>query len=165
MSANDPEVAAISAVIAALAGLETEGARKRVLDYVAAKFNVSIRTGSGPLESETPDLGGDSGDLFSRFDHTKPHENVWLLTAEHYARAGIQPFSVTDLKDRADSAGLVVPARIDKTLEGAGKGGKRYYQRVASGRYRLTVHGEAFVRTKYGVRKAPARTTRESGGE
>lgn len=157
---TDPEVTAIAAVCAALEPLDSEGARQRVIDFAISKFNLSqsSRKSTG-LSTEVGGGGNELADLMGKFDHTKPASNVSLLTAYHYSTCGVQPFSTGELKAMADAAGLTVPARIDMTLNSAGKAGKRFFQKLGGGRYRVTVHGETFLKATYGVKKGTARTT------
>jgi hypothetical protein len=157
MTANDPEVAAIATICTALGALESDEARQRVMDFAAAKFKLKRSTQDKPPQDEAE--SGDDSDFFARFEHTKPAENVALLVANHYSKYGTQPFSPADLKRAADAAGLVVPNRIDMTLGGAGRQGKRFYQKMPGNKYRVTVHGEAFLKTTYKVKKGAMRGT------
>ena len=155
VTGGDPEIAALATVCEAIAELDGEDARRRVLDFAYARFKLGTPSVAA---SHTEPLRnfGDSKFALETFDTAKPFENVALLVAELYSKHGSQPFTVSELKSRADEAGLVVPARIDKTLNGAAKQGKRFYQQLGPGRYRLTVHGEAHIRETYSVRKGSA---------
>lgn len=151
-AAQDPEIAAIATICTALESLGSDAERQRVLEFASAKFNLARVAISQKLQSEEE---GDEGDaaLLARFEHGKPADNVALLTALHYSKYGTQPFSASDLKASADAAGLIVPARIDMTLTVAGKKGKKFYQKLSPGRFRVTVHGESFLKATYGVKK------------
>ena len=158
-SSADPEIEALSKVCGALAHLDSDEVRRRVLDFAYAKFGLKTpKKASHTRETEeeqedegSDDEGGD--DLLSRFDHTTPADNVTLLAAKHYSQFGNQPFTVIELKQDADGAGLVVPARIDMTLKGAGSKGKRFYQKFGKGQFKVTVHGEKFLKETYEVKK------------
>jgi hypothetical protein len=167
----DPEITALSTICNALLTLASDEARRRVLEFARDKFNLgapsrvggSHKAAGAPTGEEEPDQEND--DLLSRFDHKKPADNVALLVAGHYAKYGTQSFTVSAIKTQADQAGITVPARIDKTLEGGGRKGKRFYQRLSAGTFRVTVHGEAFLKNTYGVKKGNRRTTPEPDTE
>jgi hypothetical protein len=152
----DPEIATLAAVCTSLSALSSDNARQRVLDFAYAKFNLIV--GRSSPSTDRPAFNAQEADdadaaFFAKFEHSKPAANVALLIARHYSKYGLQPFSTTEIKDSADAAGIVVPARIDMTLNEGGRKGKRFYQKLGGGKYRVTVHGEAFLRATYGVRK------------
>lgn len=153
-SSTDPEIEALSKVCGALAILESDEAKRRVLDFAYGKFGLTPpKKPTEPQQLQEPEQDEAGGNLLSRFDHKKSAENVNLLVANYYARYGIQPFTVLEIKEEADGAGLVVPARIDMTLKQAGNKGKRLYQNLNGGQFRITVYGESFLKATYGVKK------------
>lgn len=160
--AADPELATLGAVIGALTGLPSDEARQRVIDFATARFN--LRPAPKPkhdrthgtaaeFDSEEEVSDGDGKELYAKFDHKKPSDNVALIVAKHYSRYGTNPFTVAGIEAEAASAGLTVPGRIDMTLNSGGKKGKLHYQRVGKGTYKVTVHGEAFLKATYQVKK------------
>ena len=160
----DPEIAALSAVCAALAPLESDEARRRVLDFARSKFGLRENNkGQGNSDEGLAITNEDDDDVafFAKFPHDKPAANVALLVARHYSKYGTQTFSTSELNEQAGAAGLVVPARIDMTLVDGGRGGKRFYQKLGPGRFRVTVHGEAYLRETYGVRKGSLRRLKD----
>ncbi len=156
--AADPEISAITAICAALGELGSDEARQRVLDFAASKFKLKSSKKTD-VRADSDEAPTDDGEFFARFDHAKPFKAVYLLTARHYHKFGTQPFSVVELKKNADAAGLTVPTRIDKTLISAGSKGKKYYQQLESGKFRVTVHGENFLKTTYKVKKGVAQSS------
>ena len=171
--AGDPEVAALGVVIGALTGLPSDEARQRVVDFATARFGLSLVSRgktkqAGVAEAirdpseglEEPDDNG----LYAKFDHKKPAENVALIVARHYSLYGTNPFTVAQIQEQAAAAGLTVPNRIDMTLNSGGKKGKSHYQRLGKGAYRVTVHGEAFLKSTYDVRKGRRMPSTEGEG-
>ena len=152
---QDPEISAIATICKALEVLDSDAARLRVLEFAGAKFNLGSVTKT-PKKGSPAEEEGSGASLLERFPDGKPADNVALLTAVHYLKFGSQPFSVSDVKNAADAAGLTVPTRIDMTLTVAGKKGKRFYQKISPGKFRVTVHGETFLKTTYGVKKGTA---------
>jgi hypothetical protein len=155
----DPEIAALSAVCAALTPLDSDEARRRVLDFARSKFGLLDNSRGQSNSDEGLAITNEDDDVafFAKFPHDKPAANVALLVARHYSKYGTQPFSTSELNEQAGAADLVVPARIDMTLVDGGRGGKRFYQKLGPGRFRVTVHGEAYLRETYGVRKGALR--------
>lgn len=115
--------------------------------------------------TQAPQAGrsdSDEATFFNRFTHDKPADNVDLVVAWLYSHYGAYPVTTRELRTYADRRGLTIPARPDATMRQAKKDGKRLYQKQGGG-YKLTVHGEAHVKTTYKVRKGTqARPTEES---
>ncbi len=163
--AKDPEIGALATIFEALSTLDSDEARQRVLDFAAAKFNLKKPTTVTPQIETADETSREQSDevFFSKFEHTKPAANVALLVARHYQRYGTEPFTVAEIKDQADASGLVVPTRIDMTLKDSGRQGRRFYQKLAPGKYRVTVHGETYIKETYGAKKGFARKATEHG--
>lgn len=92
-------------------------------------------------------------DLFTRFDHDKPADNAKLIAAYFFQEYGSQPFSVDDVKEMAARVGITIPERVDMTFANALENGKQLFTKAGRGRYRPTVHGEAYMKTTYEVKK------------
>jgi hypothetical protein len=164
----DPEIEALSKVCSALAALESDDVRQRVLEFASSKFGLrpAKATKEGEFLSDKRDNSSEDekdDDLLSRFDTKKPAENVMLLVARHYSRYGGESFTAADLRDEAARAGLTVPARIDMTLNQGGRKGKKFFQSLGRGAFRVTVHGETFLKETYQVKKG--RQKRETPSE
>ena len=95
----------------------------------------------------------DQETFFQSHHHDKPSQNVYLIAADFYREYGCEPFTVKDVKDVADKVGVTVPNRIDMTLGGAKDSGKSLFRSVGRGLFAPTVHGEAYLKTTYGVKK------------
>jgi hypothetical protein len=158
MLSTDPEIEALAKVCGALSVLKSGEAKRRVLDFAYAKYEPKAPKKPREMQvTQDPDEDDGGDNLLARFDHKKPADNVNLLVAKHYAQYGIEPFTVSELTEEADAAGLVVPARIDMTLKQGGGKGKRFYQNLKKGQFRVTVHGESFLKETYGVKKGKKR--------
>ena len=81
---------------------------------------------------DPPDDGSDE-EFFSKQDHDKPADNVKLLAAYYYKEFGSEPFTIDEVKEKADSVGLTLPARPDMTLTQAKDKGKKLFQMADSG--------------------------------
>ena len=81
----------------------------------------------------------------------------WLkprLTNRWSAREyGAEPFSVDEVRQKADDVGITIPARIDMTFQAAKEKGKKLFARAGRGRFKPTVHGEANLKATYSVKK------------
>jgi hypothetical protein len=98
------------------------------------------------------DSSGDTN-LFGRFDHGKPSDNVRLIAAHLFQQFGSEPFSADEVNAIAADAGITVPARVDMTLRNAKENGKFLFVSAGDGMFKPTVHGETNLKDTYGVRK------------
>jgi hypothetical protein len=92
-------------------------------------------------------------ELFASSDHKKPADNVKLIAAYHYRQFGTEPFSLEDIRKIASDVGITIPERINMTLESAQTKGKKLFARTGTAKYKVTVHGEAYLKSTYGVSK------------
>jgi hypothetical protein len=95
----------------------------------------------------------DSSSFYGKFSHDKPSDNVRLIAADLFQQYGSEPFSTEEMKTIAASVGITVPARVDATVIQAAEKGKKLFIRAGRGKFKPTVHGEAYLKTTYGVRK------------
>src|ERR1700722_15763530 len=99
-------------------------------------------------------------DFFSKFNHSKPSDNAFLLSAHYYSQYGASPFSLEEIETLANEVGVTIPERLDKTFLTDKRGGKSLFLRAGKGAFRPTVHGEAFFKNSYkvskGTRQKPA---------
>lgn len=101
---------------------------------------------------QTGKTPSDPEQFFGAFDHGKPDDNVHLAVAWLYSQYGVFPIETKELKEVADKVGLTIPARPDATMRVARREGKKLYRKKGKG-YELTVHGEAYVKDTYKVKK------------
>lgn len=97
--------------------------------------------------------GGDEASIFSRFDHDRPSDNVRLIAAHFFQEYGSEPFSVEEVKAVAADAGITIPDRVDMTIAQAKDSGKQLFTRAGRGKFKTTVHGEAYLKSTYNVKK------------
>lgn len=102
-------------------------------------------------------------EFFKQFDHKKPSDNVFLIAAWLYSQHGAISITSEMLKSTADATGLIVPGRPDMTFKSAQKKGKRLFTRQGTG-YKPTVHGEAFLKETYRVKKGTLPLAEEGKG-
>ena len=126
-----------------------------------------LRSRSG-VDEGAPGRTGSEGDadavnaFFGKHPSGKPSENVNVICAFLYSQYGSEFSEVGEIKSTADEVGLTIPARVDMTLRQAKDKGKALFQ-VSKRRFRPTVHGENFLKTKYKVSKGRRKRTQELG--
>lgn len=99
----------------------------------------------------TDDQSIDIGEFFARAEPGEPADNLYACAAFHFAKNGLAPFSVKDLQDIADRAGVILPNRPDMTLRGAGGKSKRMFQPAGRGKFRPTAQAGIWFRERFGV--------------
>lgn len=99
--------------------------------------------------------------FFEALKNGKPSENALAAAAYYYSQYGSAEFSVDEMRDLADDVGVTVPERLDMTYLSATREGNRLFRRGGRGAFRPTVHGEAFFKQTYNVRKG---TSQKPGG-
>lgn len=87
-----------------------------------------------------------------QFDDTKPKKNVKILVAWLYSQYGAYPIKAKDIRDLANSIGLVVPNRPDNTMRQAMENGKHLFTQKNDG-WILSVTGEMYMKNTYNVKK------------
>jgi hypothetical protein len=111
---------------------------------------------SGNGDENNGDIKGkDNGkeSFFEQFDQTKPSDNALLAAAYLYSQFGSNPFSLKDVEELAGSVGITIPSRCDMTFKAARHKGKILFTQAGRGKYKPTVHGEAFLKKTYKVKK------------
>lgn len=108
--------------------------------------------------------GRDSADqseeeFFGAFEHDKPADNAKLIAAWFYREYGAEPFSLDEVRTKADDVGITIPARVDMTFQVAKDKGKKLFARAGTGKFKPTVHGEANLKTTYSVKKGTKKRT------
>ena len=93
------------------------------------------------------------GEFFAPFDHDKPADNARLIAAWFYREYGVEPFSLDEVRGKANDVGITIPARVDMTFVQAKEKGKKLFARAGTGKFKPTVHGEANLRATYSVKK------------
>jgi len=126
--------------------------------YVSAPIGRSKSRGDGDNDTDSggDDSQGDASDkggFFAKFSHDKPADNVRLLSAYLYNEYGSEAFATEEIKELATEVGITIPDRPDATLRVAKEGGKTLYVAAGRGKFRPTVHGEAYLKGTYSVRK------------
>jgi hypothetical protein len=66
-------------------------------------------------------------DFFESFTHDKPADNIKLIAAYLYHEYGSEPFSIEE--------------------------GKKLFSKSGKGKFKPTVHGEAYLKTQYNITK------------
>lgn len=91
--------------------------------------------------------------FFGSFDHSKPADNVTLIAAWHYSQFGLSPLSKNYINKIANEVGITIPSRPDMTLKSKTAKAKNCFRQQARGEYVPTVHGEAFLKETYNVKR------------
>jgi|SRR6185312_5012090 len=119
-----------------------------LVPYVSDK--PSVKNADVDSASNSP---GDAEEFFAKYNHDKPADNAFALAAYWYSQYGSEELSVGEMRDLASSVGVTIPDRVDVTYDGAKRDGKSLFQRMGKGRYKPTVHGEAYFKKTYEVVK------------
>src|SRR6266446_5487493 len=110
----------------------------------------------GGSEQPEPEGGAENDtreEFFSAYNHDDPSDNVRLIAAYLYREHGVASFTTKEVKALAEEVGVTVPERIDMTLKQARKDGKNLFSSPSQGRFKATVHGEAYLKSEYKVKK------------
>jgi hypothetical protein len=120
--------------------------------YVGGKAAAAEKT----EDDDDDDAGGDTTDretFFAGFTHDKPADNVKLIAAWWYSQHGNAVLSLDGLRALATDVGLTIPDRPVETLRQAAQEGKLLFKPAGRGKWGPTVHGEAYLKTTYKVKK------------
>jgi hypothetical protein len=101
-------------------------------------------------------------DFFGAFTHAKPADNIKLIAAYLYDEYGSDPFSTEEVKEISNDVGITIPERIDMTLLQAKDKGKKLFSKIGKGKFKPTVHGEAYLKTQYKVKKGTKKRPEEN---
>ncbi len=138
----------IDSIIKKLDSSIKEHSFKLLQNYIT---DIDLESGAGANEIND-DLEGKEK-FFQQFDHKKPSDNVLLIAAYYYNQYGTASMSAKEIKEIADSVGITVPNRVDKTLDAAKRDKKSLFVSVGKGKYKPTVSAETFFKTTYKVKK------------
>lgn len=167
MTEIPPEIAARLLAVDDLVAKVDESVRPAAFDLLSAFVLTGVVAGVEKGESEcggkpAPDpserIGHDDlrtgGREFLAQHHGEtPADSVKAIAAYLYSIFGSSEFAVAEVQSIADGAGVTVPARVDVTLNGATVKSKKLFRKVRSGVYQPTVHGEAYFKEQFLVRK------------
>lgn len=128
--------------------------------YVTA-HSPEARTKTKGAKDKNGPAAPSEGEFFAAFDHDKPADNAKLIAAWFYREFGAEPFSVDEVRARADAVGITIPARVDMTFVAAKEKGKKLFARAGTGKFKPTVHGEANLKATYSIKKG----TKKRGGD
>ena len=127
---------------------------KLLEEYItAAGADHSIPSKKGAPHPPSKGSAQTMDDFFASSAHDKPSDNVRQIAAFHYREFGTEPFSINEIRKVATDVGITIPQRVDMTLEQAMAKGKKLFARAGTGKFKVTVHGEAYLKSTYGVSK------------
>lgn len=121
-----------------------------VIGATTARGKSSTITSNPGAEEIDP---ADKSAFFAKHLHEKPADNLKSIAAYLFSQYGGEPFSTDEVRQVAEDVGLTIPERPDMTFVNALEDGKKLFTRGGRGQFRPTVHGEAFLRSAYSVRK------------
>jgi len=124
-------------------------------EYILGDKASSPDANSGSGGAKKPKLNNTASrnEFLAAHSHDKPSDNVRLLIAALYREYGAEPFSVEELEVLAKDTGVTVPDRMDMTIKQAKRSNKGLFTASSRGFYKVTVHGEAYLKDVYGVTK------------
>ena len=106
-------------------------------------------------------IDDDIESFFSKFEHEKPSDNAMSIAAYHYSQYGKEPISFDEVRQIAGDVGVTIPERVDMTFKAAKDKGKSLFQNGGRGKTKPTVHGEAYLKEKFGVKKGKKKKIEE----
>lgn len=121
-------------------------------DYVTGHATKE-KPGAGKHSADDEITHTDGAELFAKHPDGRPSENVNLIAAYLYSEYGAQPFTLADIRSKADAVGITVPASLDMTLKQASRKGKALFQHTGRNEYKPTVNGELYFKNTYKVKK------------
>lgn len=144
--------------------LEKLPAEVRSEAFELLKDYVTEHSSETRVKTKAPKGGRDSAgqseeEFFGAFEHDKPADNAKLIAAWFYREYGAEPFSLDEVRTKADDVGITIPARVDMTFHVAKDKGKKLFARAGTGKFKPTVHGEANLKTTYSVKKGTKKRT------
>jgi hypothetical protein len=158
--ANHQDPATAAAIAQQIVGIlinENPDVRQRAiraaLIALGDKFPVSesISRTAEPSAIRTT-FATDLGDFFSRQEDLKPSDYAQLCAAYHFALHGPISFSLDELRAVASEAGVILPDRLDMTLNKATNKGKKLFQSTGRGTFKPTAAGGGVFKERWGVR-------------
>lgn len=140
---------------------EMRGEAFDLLKGYVTEHSSEARTKTRKAKGERDSAGQSEEEFFGAFEHDKPADSAKLIAAWFYHEYGAEPFSLDEVRTKADDVGITIPARVDMTFQAAKDKGKKLFARAGTGKFKPTVHGEANLKATYSVRKG---TKKRTGG-
>jgi hypothetical protein len=143
--------------------------RRRAMD--AAMIALGEPTGSLRGFRITEHSGNDSepdtdlATFFNREQDLKPSDNAQLCAAYHFASHGATSFSLDELRQIASEAGVVLPDRLDMTLNKAASKGRKLFQNIGKGTFKPTAAAGVVFKERWGIRPGRAEKAAERATE
>lgn len=142
----------IATVLEKLPAEIRSGAFDLLRTYVTDHSSVS-KTKQTHVKDKVDVADGTEEEFFGAVEHAKPADNVRLIAYFFYREYGVEPFSVEEVRQKADDVGITIPQRIDMTLTAAKDKGKKLFTQAGKGKFKPTVHGEANLKAAYSVKR------------
>ncbi|MBK8057890.1 MAG: hypothetical protein IPK33_08430 [Gemmatimonadetes bacterium] len=130
-----------------------------LLKGYVTEHSSETRTKSKETKGGRDSAGQSEEEFFGAFEHDKPADNAKLIAAWFYREYGAEPFSLDEVRTKADDVGITIPARVDMTFQAAKDKGKKLFARAGTGKFKPTVHGEANLKTTYSIKKGTKKRT------
>jgi hypothetical protein len=140
-SADPTKAGRLAQEIVAILVEEDSLTRQRALQAAMALLGEVVASNAAPRGTDEDNGSIDYGDLASFFDRgedLKPADYAQLCAAYHFSQYGTAAFSLVELRSIAREAGVIIPDRLDMTLNQASRGGKRLFQSAGRGSFRPT---------------------------
>jgi len=147
---NPANVAKLTQEIVQILATEDSVTRRRAIQAALTVLGeVPISTTEAPqgdAGSSDSDPHGSTAAFFARDGELKRSDTAFLCAAYHYSKYGPIPFTVDEIRGIAAEAGEIIPDRVDVTLRGAAKKGKKLFQQVSKGTFKPTASAAAFFK-------------------
>jgi hypothetical protein len=160
---NPTRAGELAQQIVAILAMEGSDTRQRAIQAAMLLLGeVPARTmTSNSGEDRESENDTDLANFFNREENLKPSDYAQLCAAYHFAQYGMTPFTIDELRFIANDAGVVLPDRLDMTLNQATKKGKKLFQSAGRGAFRPTAAAGLAFKERWNVK--PGRTPKEGG--
>lgn len=169
--ADSARVVDIAQQISAILVNEDSETRGRAIQIAMILMGEAMPASTPKKQSEPPDVivrGGDDpllATFFNRDEKLKPSDHVQLCAAYHFSIYGAVAFSIDELRTIASNAGVVLPDRVDKTLNSATKKGRKLFQVSGKGAFKPTVSAGLVFKERWNVKPGKRAKNAATDGE
>lgn len=146
-------------IVDVLANQDSETRHRAIRAAMMLLGEDSVSDPAGNLHSDSADnaSSNDLGQFFNRGEKFKPSDHAQLCAAYHYLQFGPAVFSLDEIRAIAAEAGVVLPDRLDMTLNSAAHSGKKLFQPSGKGAFKPTAAAGIAFNEKWGVKPGKAK--------
>jgi hypothetical protein len=166
VQANPAKAGELAQQIVVLLQNESSDTRHRAVQAAMMLLGEEAPSGrslEGPIPGVDSPGGDDTSDLgvfFTRDENLKPSDKAQLCAAYHFSTYGTAAFSLVELRTIASDSGIVLPDRLDMTLNQATRSEKKLFQSAGRGMFKPTVVAALVFKERWNVK--PGRKSKQN---